>query len=702
MKTNKNLAVVILNYNDPGNTIRYTKEIQKYDCIDKIVIIDNNSPDGSYDKLLKLASEKVDVIKSDKNGGYAYGNNYAIRYLNDKYGEFKYITISNPDVEVSEDAYKKCLNFLDKHKDVAIAAPRMYDINDNPHQLSGWKLRSLKGDIMDSSPALTAIIQKPHIERYDEAYLNQDVAYVDCVAGSFFMIKHEIFKKVGYFDENTFLYFEEDILGNKIKELGYKNVVLNTCKFNHYESVTVDKTMNYMRKFKNLQKSKKYYHKTYNPQCNKFSTRWKLFFLDWVTFFRPLEDKLRLEDFINGWKRTTWLEKLIVLIQAFILLIQIILWPIYKLARLCRRRKKVLYFSLVTWKWIKQRPHFVALELVNSGNFKVDYRYQTLYDKFMPDQKNVFVENEVQLPRGFKIKPYKIIPETTKNKQLRNRLVSLFRTSFWNYDKIIITQPNQMDFFSMKIQKLKGVEFYYEAMDNYEFWEGNKEAYLDKQKRLVSMSKHIFVSAEKLKNKLTDMYNLPDNFCSVIRNGYDKSTFEKYDKVEDKFKHPCVTYIGTIDDWFDFDSIESYAKNNPKVYFNIIGPMNPSVKEKAESIKCKNVKFHGPIEHHTVPGYIENSEVLMLPFLINELIEFVDPVKLYEYLYLKKPVISSYWEELNQFEGLVYFYKDRKDFAKTLDNALKTKFKETKEYKKLMNDSTWHNRLKKYIKELDK
>ena len=312
MKTNKNLAVVILNYNDPGNTIRYTKEIQKYDCIDKIVIIDNNSPDGSYDKLLKLASEKVDVIKSDKNGGYAYGNNYAIRYLNDKYGEFKYITISNPDVEVSEDAYKKCLNFLDKHKDVAIAAPRMYDINDNPHQLSGWKLRSLKGDIMDSSPALTAIIQKPHIERYDEAYLNQDVAYVDCVAGSFFMIKHEIFKKVGYFDENTFLYFEEDILGNKIKELGYKNVVLNTCKFNHYESVTVDKTMNYMRKFKNLQKSKKYYHKTYNPQCNKFSTRWKLFFLDWVTFFRPLEDKLRLEDFINGWKRTTWLEKLIV------------------------------------------------------------------------------------------------------------------------------------------------------------------------------------------------------------------------------------------------------------------------------------------------------------------------------------------------------------------------------------------------------
>ena len=48
----------------------------------------------------------------------------------------------------------------------------------------------------------------------------QDILDVENIAGSFFIARHDIFKAIGYFDENTFLFYEEDILGEKIKEKG--------------------------------------------------------------------------------------------------------------------------------------------------------------------------------------------------------------------------------------------------------------------------------------------------------------------------------------------------------------------------------------------------------------------------------------------------------------------------------------------------
>ena len=75
----KKVAIIILNYNDSENTIRYVNEISNYDILNKIVIVDNHSnKENEYEKLLKLASDKVDVIRSDKNGGYSYGNNYGL------------------------------------------------------------------------------------------------------------------------------------------------------------------------------------------------------------------------------------------------------------------------------------------------------------------------------------------------------------------------------------------------------------------------------------------------------------------------------------------------------------------------------------------------------------------------------------------------------------------------------------------------
>lgn len=75
--------------------------------------------------------------------------------------------------------------------------------------------------------------------------------------------------KFGYFDENVFLFYEEDILANKLQKLGYKEMSLNTVEFKHFESQTIDKVLSYFNKIKRLQASKIYYQKTYN-HINEF------------------------------------------------------------------------------------------------------------------------------------------------------------------------------------------------------------------------------------------------------------------------------------------------------------------------------------------------------------------------------------------------------------------------------------------------
>lgn len=72
--------LIVLNYNDAETTLEFVEMAKTCNAIDKIVVVDNCSTDYSLSKLTCLKSDKIDVIQTDKNGGYAYGNNFGCRY----------------------------------------------------------------------------------------------------------------------------------------------------------------------------------------------------------------------------------------------------------------------------------------------------------------------------------------------------------------------------------------------------------------------------------------------------------------------------------------------------------------------------------------------------------------------------------------------------------------------------------------------
>lgn len=250
-------GIVILNYNDSENTCLMLDEIKKYKILDYIIVVDNKSTDDSVEKLKTYENKKIKLVESTENKGYAAGNNVGIKYLIDNY-EVDNIIISNPDIIVSEKQIKDLVSNLEK-KDIAVIAPNVKE----PLGISrGWKLPTFISELLSNIPYFHFLENK--VLSCPKENYKSDLTEVDVVKGCFFIIKKDVFEAIGFFDENTFLYYEEIIIGKKLKQLGFKTYVDNRVTVIHALSQSVDKSINRINKFKILKRSQYYYEKYIN------------------------------------------------------------------------------------------------------------------------------------------------------------------------------------------------------------------------------------------------------------------------------------------------------------------------------------------------------------------------------------------------------------------------------------------------------
>lgn len=251
-------ALIVLNYRDYETTSKFIENIKNYRNVDKIIIVDNYSNDGSYEKLLEYKCEKIHVIKSNKNGGYSYGNNLGIKYAIEKFNP-NYIIISNPDVTFKDNTILKMMEIYNIYENVGIVAPRMIDKNNVE---SCWKLPKYHLDLLLSSSLVSKIIGNPY--KYKKEDISSDINYVDVLSGSFFMIKASVIEEIGYMDEDVFLYCEEAIMSYKLLNKNYKNILLTTDEFVHEHSISINKSIqSRVRQHEILYNSKLVYYEKY-------------------------------------------------------------------------------------------------------------------------------------------------------------------------------------------------------------------------------------------------------------------------------------------------------------------------------------------------------------------------------------------------------------------------------------------------------
>lgn len=253
-------GVVIVNYNDFLNTYNFINSIIDYKTIDKIVIVDNKSTDDSFDKLKIIDNKKIVLLQNTSNKGYASGINLGSKYLIDEYKKCN-IIISNTDViDITEEKFKTLINDLNSNDDIGIVAPI---IKEYTGLNRGWIIPTPKQDILLNLPVIHRFLRKKMLF-YKESFYDKKIVTVEAVSGCCFLIKSDVLKKINFMDENTFLYYEENILGKKLKNHNYKEIIDTDVTFFHNHSVTIDKSINRIKKFKILKSSQLYFQKNYN------------------------------------------------------------------------------------------------------------------------------------------------------------------------------------------------------------------------------------------------------------------------------------------------------------------------------------------------------------------------------------------------------------------------------------------------------
>jgi len=241
------LSIIIVNYN-----VKYfleqclcsvTKACTGIDA--EIVVIDNNSSDGSKD-LLSQKFPEVRYIWNKENIGFSKANNLALKQCS---GE--YILFLNPDTILPEDCLTQCLSFFQSQENTGALGIRMIDG-------AGNFLKESKRGFPSPATSLYKLagLSKlfPHSKTFARYYLGNLTEYetqeVDVLAGAFMLVPKKILDEVGSFDESFFMYGEDIDLSYRIQKAGYKNYYFADSTIVHFKGESTKKgSLNYVRMF---------------------------------------------------------------------------------------------------------------------------------------------------------------------------------------------------------------------------------------------------------------------------------------------------------------------------------------------------------------------------------------------------------------------------------------------------------------------
>lgn len=156
---------------------------------------------------------------------------------------------------------------------------------------------------------------------------------------------------------------------------------------------------------------------------------------------------------------------------------------------------------------------------------------------------------------------------------------------------------------------------------------------------------------------------------------------------------PLIGYLGSIDHRMDFSLLERVATQHSDKSFTLIGPMHCTLPDAIK--RLPNIYFLGKITYDQMPAVVKGFDVCIIPFVKDEKSATVFPLKLFEYLGVGKPVVSSDFNpDLEDFTlGTVSFCKNPSEFADAIQDVLDHDTIELRDKRiEVASHNTWKHR----------
>lgn len=337
-----------------------------------------------------------------------------------------------------------------------------------------------------------------------------------------------------------------------------------------------------------------------------------------------------------------------------------------------------VFYPYTEWNLpIFQRPQQIALALTENRD-DVLYFFCTancMYDKIELIDKlndNLYVTTEYE---------YLMKLKTDK------RVLHLYSTDIVS------------DIYEIEDSYQNGDKILYEYIDEIheDITQSIPKQFMIKHKQMLKNENYYIVTtADKLyddvKEKRSKNFILATNGVKV-----EDFTKENTDNVPEKIQEfkgkyeKIICYYGALAKWFDYELLEKCAKKYPKYCFLLIGiEYDKSLKESGVLERNKNIEYIGKVDYSKLVLYAKSADLLTIPFLINDVTKSTSPVKLFEYMALQVPILTTDLPECRKYQS-VNIGKNHEDYIKKIASSIK--LGKNEEYKKLeikeANENSW-------------
>lgn len=273
------LATVIVNYGTHDRTVQYVKEeLPKCRLSQLIIIVNNGATERTTSYFVQeLKANRIDnisqisgnnnegniyVIHNPENSGYAKGNNIGVRFVNNHF-DVDYLLISNNDIVFQQDdVVEKLIDKLNELPDAAVIGPKVVGL-DGKCQSPYWYIPFWREMLLYPLQRFIPFFTLPSLD-----CAKADSGYYHHVMGSFFVVAYSDFLLCGMMDENTFLFYEEWILSDRMLAIGKKIFYFKEVAVLHDHGVSMKKMNNKLIKRDFFLESGLYYFRHYrNVGC---------------------------------------------------------------------------------------------------------------------------------------------------------------------------------------------------------------------------------------------------------------------------------------------------------------------------------------------------------------------------------------------------------------------------------------------------
>lgn len=361
---------------------------------------------------------------------------------------------------------------------------------------------------------------------------------------------------------------------------------------------------------------------------------------------------------------------------------------------------RILYLTHVSWKIIKQRPQFIAECL--SEYCEIDVYYKGTYKTPASDLKTKVESKERMTLHSYQILPFDkfrffdhVCIDFVNRLWMKRQLPKID-----DYDYVWISSPYTYRFVKNLIPDT--AKIIYDCMDDYPMFpdipQVTKKHMLKDEKILLQKAYKVFCTSNFLGKTIKERTGI-DREITISNNGIKlperNDSIDLPDDIKDKVElikkqSFSLLYIGVISEWFDFEMILKSLNCYDDMYVFLAGPVKTKIPQ--------HPRMHvlGTVERKYIFELMKAADALIMPFVVNDLIKSVNPVKLYEYIYSEKPVVSVRYSETEYFKEFVYLYNGIEEFNTIINKIRQGDFVLTENKKSsilsFIKNNTWESR----------